>query len=225
MDISTVRQWVLHFSSGNTRISNFSICANFYKYSMQALHCWLKCIANGGEFVDKDCFAAENLCYQIVLQCFVVVSMEINGSLYFGSNLCAYIGILVHFFLIHMINTNIFVYLNQRFKRIQIILVVLKNIFISNISQSTYAAHGIYIHKFQVSASNPIMETICCNVLFFVKRSVSMGNSLNQEFKTASFLQDSGLFEIGDETVLCGNIQALQLLELTRQKHHEETYK
>jgi len=36
---------------------------------------------------------------------------------------------------------NIFVCLNKRFKRILIILVVLKNVFIGNISRSTYAAH------------------------------------------------------------------------------------
>ena len=41
--------------------------ADFYKRSLRALlHCWWKCIANGGEYVDR-LFWAENLLYQIVL--------------------------------------------------------------------------------------------------------------------------------------------------------------
>jgi len=41
---------------------------DFYKHSMQALaHCWQKCIANGGNYVDKLCFIAGYLFYQIVL--------------------------------------------------------------------------------------------------------------------------------------------------------------
>jgi len=44
--------------------------ADFYKCSMQDLvHHWQKCIANGGDYVEKYCFVAENLLYQIVLLC------------------------------------------------------------------------------------------------------------------------------------------------------------
>jgi len=39
-------------------------------HDMQALvHCCQKCIADGGDYVEKLCFVAENLCYQIVLLC------------------------------------------------------------------------------------------------------------------------------------------------------------
>jgi hypothetical protein len=42
----------------------------FYERGMQALvHRWQKCIANGGDYVEKQCFVAKNLFYQIVLLC------------------------------------------------------------------------------------------------------------------------------------------------------------
>jgi hypothetical protein len=42
--------------------------ADFYECGMQALvHCWRKCIANGGYYVVKKCFVANNLLYQMVL--------------------------------------------------------------------------------------------------------------------------------------------------------------
>ena len=42
----------------------------FYKYSMQALtHYWQKGTANGGGYVEKQCFVAENLLCQILLLC------------------------------------------------------------------------------------------------------------------------------------------------------------
>ena len=38
--------------------------ADFYEHGMQALvHRWQKCIANGGDFVKKECFVTENLLY------------------------------------------------------------------------------------------------------------------------------------------------------------------
>jgi hypothetical protein len=41
-----------------------------YERCMQALvHRWRKCIANGGDYVEKYCFVAKNLLYQIVLLC------------------------------------------------------------------------------------------------------------------------------------------------------------
>jgi len=43
-----------------------------YEHGMQALvHCWRKCITNGGVYVEEECFVAENLLYQIVLLCFL----------------------------------------------------------------------------------------------------------------------------------------------------------
>ena len=44
--------------------------ADFYKCSMQALvYHWWKYTANGGDCVEKECFVAQNLPYQIVLLC------------------------------------------------------------------------------------------------------------------------------------------------------------
>jgi len=46
--------------------------ADFCECGMQALvHRWGKCRANGGDCADMDCFAAENLLYQIVLLCYL----------------------------------------------------------------------------------------------------------------------------------------------------------
>ena len=62
----------------------------FYECAMQTLvYCWQKCIANGGDYVEKECFGAENFLYQVTLVLFVsvVVSMEINKKHYFWSNL------------------------------------------------------------------------------------------------------------------------------------------
>ena len=47
-----------------------SVGAGFDEYSMQALvHHWQKCLANGGDYVEKHCFVAENLLYRVVLLC------------------------------------------------------------------------------------------------------------------------------------------------------------
>jgi len=47
-----------------------SAVADFYERGMQALvHGWQKCIANGNEYVKKQCFVAKNLLYQIALLC------------------------------------------------------------------------------------------------------------------------------------------------------------
>jgi len=46
--------------------------ADCYKRDVRALvHHWWKCIANGGDYVEKEYFVAENLLYQIVLVCFL----------------------------------------------------------------------------------------------------------------------------------------------------------
>jgi len=51
-----VKQWVA--STG----------ADFYKHDMQALFLlWGKCTATGGDCVEKQCFVAENVLYQMVL--------------------------------------------------------------------------------------------------------------------------------------------------------------
>jgi len=51
-----------------------------YEHGMQALvHHWQKCIANGRVYVEKQCFVAENLLYQIVLFYFFV-SVVVHGN-------------------------------------------------------------------------------------------------------------------------------------------------
>ena len=50
------------FNSGNS--------ADVYKHDTQALvHCWQKCIATGGDYIEEQCFLAENLLCQIMLLC------------------------------------------------------------------------------------------------------------------------------------------------------------
>ena len=54
--VSTVRLWVMCFSSEDSDVKDSNILdshADFYERSMQALHCWQKCIANGGGYVEK----------------------------------------------------------------------------------------------------------------------------------------------------------------------------
>jgi len=56
--IAAVKQWVT--STGE----------DFYECCMQVLvHHWWKCVVNGGACVEKQCFVAENLLYQIALLC------------------------------------------------------------------------------------------------------------------------------------------------------------
>ena len=70
VDVSTVMQWVLHFSSGDSSRGSHPVVMTFYKHGMQALtHRCQKYIANGGDSVEKIGFVAENLFYQIVLLC------------------------------------------------------------------------------------------------------------------------------------------------------------
>ena len=72
-DVSTVRWWVVCFSSSGNNVKDKSHSghrADFYKCSMQVLvHCWQKCIVNGGDCVEKHRFVAENLLSQIELFC------------------------------------------------------------------------------------------------------------------------------------------------------------
>jgi len=44
--------------------------ADFYERGVQALvHRRQKCIANGGDYVEEQCFVAKNLLYQTALLC------------------------------------------------------------------------------------------------------------------------------------------------------------
>ena len=57
---------------------------------MQALvHCWSKCITNGGDCGEKYCSVAKNLLDQAVtvLTVSAIVSMDINRRHYFQSDL------------------------------------------------------------------------------------------------------------------------------------------
>ena len=78
-------EW-FHFGSGNS--DSRSTGADFYEHDMHALvHWWWKCITNDGDYVEKECFVAENLIYQIVFLVSIQVSVEINRRHYFWSNL------------------------------------------------------------------------------------------------------------------------------------------
>ena len=59
-----------HLIFRTTRAAPKVACMPLYERCMQALvHRWRKCIANGGDYVEKYCFVAKNLLYQIVLLC------------------------------------------------------------------------------------------------------------------------------------------------------------
>ena len=64
-----------------------SVGVDFYEHGMQALvYCWQKCLANGGDYIEKLCFIAENLLHQVVFLCFLylfVFPMEIEGDITF----------------------------------------------------------------------------------------------------------------------------------------------
>ena len=47
-----------------------STSADAYERSMQAaVYRWQKCIANSGDYVEKDCFVAENVLCKTLLLC------------------------------------------------------------------------------------------------------------------------------------------------------------
>jgi len=62
-----------HIPTNNTVVAAVkqqvtSACTDFYMNGMQALvHCWWKCIANGADYVEKQCFVAKNLPCQTLL--------------------------------------------------------------------------------------------------------------------------------------------------------------
>ena len=74
VDVSTVRWWVVQFSY-DAIIAPVKQLVNptgsdFCKSGIQALvHYWQKCIANSVDYVEKQCFVAASLLYQMVLLC------------------------------------------------------------------------------------------------------------------------------------------------------------
>jgi len=65
VDASAQRQWVMHFSTGN---SGPSPLVQIFKCSMQTpVHHWEKCIASCSDCFEKWSYVAENLLYQILL--------------------------------------------------------------------------------------------------------------------------------------------------------------
>ena len=55
VNVSTIRWWVVYFNSGNSHSGS------------NLIHCWWKCIANGGDRVEICSFVADNLLHQIML--------------------------------------------------------------------------------------------------------------------------------------------------------------
>jgi len=52
VDVSAVRQWMVHFASGYSRSP---LLVHFDKHSVQALvRRWQKCIASGGDYAEKQ---------------------------------------------------------------------------------------------------------------------------------------------------------------------------
>ena len=90
VNVSTVREWVVSFSSGDSNNGSAFAGTDYLEYGMQALvHLWWKRIASGDDCTEK-CFVVENLFLRssvIVIFVLVVASMEINRRHYFWSNL------------------------------------------------------------------------------------------------------------------------------------------
>ena len=88
-DVSAARQWVVCFSSSNSGSSPLlQICVN--AAGRLSFITGKKCIANGGVHVEKIVFCSyEFALLNSVILFFlsVAVSMEINGTHYFWSNL------------------------------------------------------------------------------------------------------------------------------------------
>ena len=67
-DVSTVRRWVVPFSNKWQCKWVPSAGADCYGHGTQALVlCWWKHTANGGGYIERWCFVAEKLLYQITL--------------------------------------------------------------------------------------------------------------------------------------------------------------
>ena len=94
VDVSIVRWWVLHFSSGDSGVKDKPhsrwphTAVTLQNEASQSAHpCKL---ANGGGCAEKQCLVTDNLLYQIVIVLFVavVVSMEIHRRHFFQSDPC-----------------------------------------------------------------------------------------------------------------------------------------
>ena len=86
VDVSTMRWWMVHFSSGD---SDHPYWCRFL--SMRHAHCWQKCLATGGDYVEKVVFWSWDFALLngfVALFVSVGLSMEINRRHYFWSNLC-----------------------------------------------------------------------------------------------------------------------------------------
>ena len=76
------------FSLGDSNVNDKPISADFYKHVL--VHHWRRCIANDGDYIEKQCFAISNSV--IVLFISAAVSMEINRRHQFQGNLhCAFV--------------------------------------------------------------------------------------------------------------------------------------
>jgi len=89
MDVSTVTQWMVQFSSGNR--GSPPLVLAFYEHSMQAFaHHWWKYTANGGGCVEKQWEFAPSNSVLVLFQA-IAVSMEINRRHYLQNDLCIYL--------------------------------------------------------------------------------------------------------------------------------------
>ena len=70
VDVCTVRWWVVCFRCGNSDSGSPSLVQIFMN-SQALVHHWWKYMAHGGGYVEKQCFVAEKLVYQITLLCFL----------------------------------------------------------------------------------------------------------------------------------------------------------
>jgi len=65
MNVSTVRWWVVRFSSGDSNSGSLLLVQIFMSTVCRLLFiAGKKCIMNGSDYVAKECFVAKNLMYQ-----------------------------------------------------------------------------------------------------------------------------------------------------------------
>ena len=69
VDVSTVRWWVMCFSSDDTDSGSLLLVQIFTSMSDSFCSLWLKCIANDDCCAENYCIVAENFLYQIVFLC------------------------------------------------------------------------------------------------------------------------------------------------------------
>jgi len=89
----------VQFSSGDSSVKEKPVLdghAFFYKHGIQALvHHWQKCIVNGGDYVEKQCFVAiiYSIKWHYCALCNCYTAMEINRRHYFQSDLSSLFNI------------------------------------------------------------------------------------------------------------------------------------